>query len=546
MNTAIMIGDNTRTLNPSPAGAGVKGASESAGDEPQQRFADVLPLAQAAREQTPDKDMPEKARSTDRSARGQGQTESSGDAERPAGHREEAPSADVQAAWSVMGIVHPLIPRQAGSVSAGKQGVEPTIAKRGAMASEQTSTGQDGAALTAAPQRTRGTQTVPQASMAQKSEIARPAAPASPVAVSQGQAIPLAAVTGARQSSVASQQTPGEKAAEPVPQTTAGGKGVVRSELRPEQSQAAAPSKAVHSSSQSTPGQEASAGIKAKPGSDPVVASEKPSQSSVNPPSGQGQQTVDPDAAAQSGKSVPAPTSPVEGNPSGATKAGATARTDHSKGEPVRAEGKEGVSTGVKDGGAVMTEVRAISSAGSPTTAQPVGSSPQSTSGVEVPTSRNPVQSVSDQILDSIRSSGAPGEREVFIRLRPPELGTVVVRFQERGENLTGTLEVSTREAQREIERALPQVLRSLQDAGIQIRRVEVVTSDQPDRNLGGEHLPQDTWQQHQGTGQGREHAPPSQARWPQGLGEQHSVRQGASGDDPQISAPSGRIDVLL
>jgi flagellar hook-length control protein FliK len=560
MNTAIMIGDNTRTVNSSPAGAGVKGASESTGDEPQQRFADVLPLAQAAREQTPDNDMPEKTRFADRSARGQGQTESSGHAERPAGHREEASSADVQAAWSVMGIVHPLIPRQAGSVSAGaqiltatagKQGAEPTIAKRGARVSEQASTGQDGVALTATPQRTRGTQAVPQASRAQKSEIARPAAaPASPIAVSQGQAIPLAAVTGARQSSVASQQTPGEKAAEPVPQTTAGGQGIVRSELRPGQTQVPVPSKAVHSSSQGNPGQEASAGVKAKPGSDPVLASEKPSQSSVNPPSGQGQQTAGFDTAAPSGKNVPAPASAVEGNPSGVTKAGATARTEQSKGEPVRPEGKEGVSTGVKDGGAVMTEFRgvsnAVSSVESATTAQPTPSSPQSTSSVEVPTSRNPVQSVSDQILDSIRSSGAPGEREVLIRLRPPELGTVVVRFHERGENLTGTLEVSTREAQREIERALPQVLRSLQDAGIQIRRVEVVTSDQPDRNLGGEHLPQDTWQQHQGTGQGREYAPPSQARWSQGLGEQHSVRQDASGDDPQISAASGRIDVLL
>lgn len=560
MNTAILIGDNTRAVNPSPAGAGVKGASESTGYEPQQRFADVLPLAQAAREQTPDDNMPDRARSVDRSARGQSQTESSRDAERPAGHSEEAPSADVQAAWSVMGIVHPLTPRQAGSVSAGvqilnakagKQGAEPTGVKRGSVAYEQASTGQDGATLAATSQRTSGTQAVRQASMAQPSEIARPAAaPASAVAASQGKAIPLTAVTAARQGPVATQQKPGETTVEPVPQTTVGGKRVVRSELRPEQSQAAAPSKAVHSSSQATPGQEISAGVKAKPAGDPLIASEKPSQSSMKPPSLQGQQTVASDAAAQSGKNVSAQAYAVEGNPSVAAKAGTTARTEQSKSEPGRPEGKEGLSTGVKDGGAVTTEFRgvsnAVSSVESATTAQPTPSSPQSASSAEVGTSRNPVQSVNDQILDSIRSSGAPGEREVFIRLRPPELGTVVVRFQEQGANLTGTLEVSTREAQREIERALPQMVRGLQEAGIQIRRVEVVTSEQSDKHLGEDHLQQDTWQQQQGTGQGREHAPASQARWSQGLGEPHSVRQDAPGHDPQISAASGRIDVLL
>ena len=87
---------------------------------------------------------------------------------------------------------------------------------------------------------------------------------------------------------------------------------------------------------------------------------------------------------------------------------------------------------------------------------------------------------IAKQITESIHSSinSQTSQRQITIRLNPPELGSVVVKFSENEAQLSGILEVSKAQTKFEIEQALPQILRTLSDSGIQLKRVEVISSD--------------------------------------------------------------------
>jgi flagellar hook-length control protein FliK len=88
---------------------------------------------------------------------------------------------------------------------------------------------------------------------------------------------------------------------------------------------------------------------------------------------------------------------------------------------------------------------------------------------------------VGKQILESIHSSlpQQGGDRGITVHLNPPELGKVFIRFQEHNGELVGRLEVSQTQTRFEIEHALPQMVRNLAECGIQVRRLDVVLSDQ-------------------------------------------------------------------
>jgi len=109
---------------------------------------------------------------------------------------------------------------------------------------------------------------------------------------------------------------------------------------------------------------------------------------------------------------------------------------------------------------------------------------------------------VGEQIRESIASSTVGPDREITIQLNPPELGRVVVKFQEQGDQITGLLEVSKSQTRAEIQQALPEITRDLQELGVQIKRLEVVmTSEQEHQALNGQSgMPQqDTWGDQQG-----------------------------------------------
>jgi|GEM_PF-1828887 len=82
---------------------------------------------------------------------------------------------------------------------------------------------------------------------------------------------------------------------------------------------------------------------------------------------------------------------------------------------------------------------------------------------------------VSQQIAVSIEGSLRQGDTHLTVYLNPPELGEVFVRFQqEQDQKITVLFEVNKPETRREIELTLPQIMRNLQDSGVQIRRLEV------------------------------------------------------------------------
>ena len=98
-------------------------------------------------------------------------------------------------------------------------------------------------------------------------------------------------------------------------------------------------------------------------------------------------------------------------------------------------------------------------------------------------TSNNDVSaSINKQIQESIQSNLTRngGNQQITIRLNPPELGKVLIKFQEQNNQITGTLEVSKSQTRYQIQQALPEMLRNLQESGIQIKRLEVTLSDQP------------------------------------------------------------------
>jgi flagellar hook-length control protein FliK len=160
---------------------------------------------------------------------------------------------------------------------------------------------------------------------------------------------------------------------------------------------------------------------------------------------------------------------------------------------------------------------------------------------------KGPAQDIGEQILDSMRAALDRADSEVHVRLCPPELGTVLVRFRENSERISGLLEVSRDDTRREIERALPDVVRSLQDAGIRVERLEVVSVSPQERDFARGQLSQDAWpQQHKDSGQ--THDPfPTTSPTDDGKGGLH-YRTGAEeggGGRPIDTAP-GRINLLL
>ncbi len=89
-------------------------------------------------------------------------------------------------------------------------------------------------------------------------------------------------------------------------------------------------------------------------------------------------------------------------------------------------------------------------------------------------------------------------------------------------------------------------MLRSLHDAGVQVRRFEVVTSDQGQRDFARDQMQQGGWSRQHGSGENRDPLPgPGQTRWsqddtgyPAGSWEEPNAH-------PGVAAP-GRINMLL
>jgi len=88
---------------------------------------------------------------------------------------------------------------------------------------------------------------------------------------------------------------------------------------------------------------------------------------------------------------------------------------------------------------------------------------------------------IGKQVLESVQKSVSQQgiDRQITIRLNPPELGKVVIKFQQHDSELTGLMEVSKNQTRVQIEQTLPQIMRNLADSGIQIKRLDVMLSNE-------------------------------------------------------------------
>ncbi len=84
------------------------------------------------------------------------------------------------------------------------------------------------------------------------------------------------------------------------------------------------------------------------------------------------------------------------------------------------------------------------------------------------------------QLADRIAADPPRPEQEITITLNPEELGRIKISFQHSANEITGILEVEKPETRYDIERQLPQIAAALQDSGVNVKRIDVVTSDQP------------------------------------------------------------------
>jgi flagellar hook-length control protein FliK len=109
-----------------------------------------------------------------------------------------------------------------------------------------------------------------------------------------------------------------------------------------------------------------------------------------------------------------------------------------------------------------------------------------------------------EQIYQSVKTSVQQGQSHITIKLNPPELGQVSVKFSEQGRELTGLLEATNPQTRADIRQAIPEIIRSLEESGVSVKRLDVILSDLP-RQSSQQSLrdngSQDLWEQfsHQG-----------------------------------------------
>jgi flagellar hook-length control protein FliK len=111
--------------------------------------------------------------------------------------------------------------------------------------------------------------------------------------------------------------------------------------------------------------------------------------------------------------------------------------------------------------------------------------------------------SISEQIGESIQSSLQQGIRQITIRLNPPQLGSVSIKFEQKDGQITGLLEVSRSQTREEIQQALPALIKNLADAGITLKRLDVVlTSQHQQQNYGNNFSSSSQFMNHTGSNQ--------------------------------------------
>ncbi|MGD9109452.1 MAG: flagellar hook-length control protein FliK [Phycisphaerales bacterium] len=131
----------------------------------------------------------------------------------------------------------------------------------------------------------------------------------------------------------------------------------------------------------------------------------------------------------------------------------------------------------------------------------------------------NVSERVGEQIQSAISASVSKGESEVTVQLNPPELGRVVIKLQQEEGQVTGLLEFSKAQTKLEVEQLLPQLVRGLQDAGIAVRKLDVIQTQIDNSNSSYEQFKEyvghdNNGQQHQDLGSNQSYTGPLAYEW--------------------------------
>jgi len=125
---------------------------------------------------------------------------------------------------------------------------------------------------------------------------------------------------------------------------------------------------------------------------------------------------------------------------------------------------------------------------------------PESAAGANLP--QDVATGLKEQLNQSIRSSLRQNGHEITIRLNPPELGRLSIKFEQTGNELTGLLQTTRAETRAEIQNAIPHILKSLQDAGIHVKSLDVTLDDTDNtgRQNSKQHWFQNSWSAQNGS----------------------------------------------
>ncbi len=87
------------------------------------------------------------------------------------------------------------------------------------------------------------------------------------------------------------------------------------------------------------------------------------------------------------------------------------------------------------------------------------------------------------QITELMQVAAQRNADRLTVRLDPPELGRVQIKFQQINGEIVGVIEADKVRTRDEIANTMPQIVRSLQESGVAIKKIEVVLTDrqQPD-----------------------------------------------------------------
>lgn len=133
------------------------------------------------------------------------------------------------------------------------------------------------------------------------------------------------------------------------------------------------------------------------------------------------------------------------------------------------------------------------------------GSSPVKETGASA--DPNTPLSASQQVLRNLQNAVQNDIQTVQITLAPAGLGAVRIQLEKIGEEISGVLEVQKPETRQEIEKALPNIIASLDSQGIQVRKIDISqmpNQDQQQRQFSPENA--GDWTLRYEMSEGRQH----------------------------------------